>query len=398
MIIKTVSARSIKDSRGERTIEVSVNGSAASAPSGKSTGKYETPQYYKTLTWNVQFLKKWKEELEINNFEDLIKVEKSIQKILKLKSAKDFGANALYAFESAILKALAKEQGVELWQLLNPRALRLPVPVGNVIGGGLHSAQFKKHPVFQEFLIIPQETSLRFNTQVMNTLYVELGRLLKAKKKNDEGAWHAAIDDEAVLKTISQFAKIIHLGVDVAASSFYKDGLYTYNDKKRTRESHLDHVVDSMKRYGVFYIEDPLEENDFEGFARFRKDYSEALVVGDDLTATQLDRLKKAIESRSISGMIIKPNQNGSLLEVKEIVHLCKEHGIATIMSHRSGETMDDALADYAFGFQTDYIKCGIATEWREAKLNRLVDIESSFIENPFEDTGDMELDHHRAL
>ena len=102
------------------------------------------------------------------------------------------------------------------------------------------------------------------------------------------------------------------------------------------------------------------------------------MVVGDDLTATHLERVKKAIKQRSISAMIVKPNQNGSLLEVGDIVDLCKKHKIKTVMSHRSGETMDDALADYAFAFGVDFIKCGIATKWREAKLNRMIDIENS--------------------
>ncbi|MCA9485326.1 MAG: phosphopyruvate hydratase, partial [Nanoarchaeota archaeon] len=98
--------------------------------------------------------------------------------------------------------------------------------------------------------------------------------------------------------------------------------------------------------------------------------------VGDDLTATQIFRLKKAIRKRSINAMIVKPNQNGSLVELKEIMEICKKNKISTIISHRSGETLDNALADLAFGFQSDYIKCGISTKWREAKLKRLIEIE----------------------
>ncbi|MEK6800435.1 MAG: phosphopyruvate hydratase, partial [Nanoarchaeota archaeon] len=115
-------------------------------------------------------------------------------------------------------------------------------------------------------------------------------------------------------------------------------------------------------------------EEDFEGFSKIQRKNS--LVIGDDLTATQLPRLRKAINAKSINAMIIKPNQNGSLFELKKIFETCKKHKIKTILSHRSGETLDNALADYAFGFQADFIKTGISTKWREVKLNRLIEIE----------------------
>jgi enolase len=122
-------------------------------------------------------------------------------------------------------------------------------------------------------------------------------------------------------------------------------------------------------------LEDPLQEEDFLGFSRINKKH---LIVGDDLTATQIPRLKEAIKHNSINAMIIKPNQNGSLLEIKKIFELCKANNIKTILSHRSGETMDASIADYAFAFEADYIKCGISTAFREAKLKRMIEIESS--------------------
>lgn len=377
MIIKSVKARAIKDSRDQPTIEVSVNnGPWASSPSGKSTGAYESKPYYKDLKTCISFLNSFDHSLEIKKFEDLEKVETDIEKKLKLKEARLFGGNALYAFESAILKALAKEQNVALWQVINSRAKTFPRPVGNAIGGGLHSAQFKKHPVFQEFLLVPNEDSFEANVAVMKKIYVSLGRTLGTKKVNDEGAWQAAIDDEEALKLLSEYSSLIDIGVDIAASSFLKKTLYDYQGRERTKPAQREHVISLIKDYRAFYVEDPMEENDFENFATIRKADREAMVVGDDLTATHLDRVKKAIKERSIGGMIIKPNQNGSLLEVKQIVDYCKQHKIQTVFSHRSGETMDDALADYAFGFGANFIKCGIATKWREAKLNRMIEIE----------------------
>ena len=227
MFIKEVSARSVKDSRGEKTIEVSVNGAEwASSPSGKSKGKYETPSYYTdgNLKFNVKFLNNWKKWLEINEFNDLERVEEVIIDKLKLKDVKDFGANALFAFESAVLKALAKEQKKQLWQVVNERVTRFPRPVGNAVGGGLHSSSFKKHPVFQEFLLIPKEKTFANNVRMMQEIYKQIGIKLKTKKVNDEGAWHTELDDEAVLELLSEF-KDIDIGLDIASSSFYKNKL-----------------------------------------------------------------------------------------------------------------------------------------------------------------------------
>lgn len=379
MIIKEVNAREIYDSRGQSTIEVVVNGQVASAPSGKSTGKYETSQYHKSISWNIDFLNNWNQELEINSFDDLTTIEAAIKKKAKLKDVKQFGANALFAFESAVLKALAHEQKKPLWQIVNSHVTKFPRPVGNAIGGGMHSEQFNVHPVFQEFLLIPNEKTFAKNVEIMQSIYNELGKKLKAHSTNDEGAWHAPIDDEEALKLLSQYAKKIDIGVDIAASSFYHDNLYMYHHElDRTAPNHIEHILSLIKRYGVFYVEDPVQEEDFAGFSQLKKQARESIIVGDDLTATHSERVQKAISSRSISALIVKPNQNGSLLEVKRIIELCKKHNIHTVMSHRSGETMDNALADYAFGFQCDFIKCGIATEWREAKLKRMIEIESS--------------------
>lgn len=376
MLIKEVRARVIKDSRNESTIEVSVNGAEpASAPSGKSTGSYETKPYCaQGLRENIRFLNNWKKWLEITCFNDLDRVEHVIKEKIASDDVKEFGANALYTFESAILKALAKEQKRELWEVVNPHAKTFPRPIGNVIGGGMHT-KGKIKPVFQEFLLIPREKTFTANVKVMQTIYKEIGKQLKATNVNDEGAWNVSINDEQALALLARFNETVDVGVDIAASSFY-DKLYDYVSIKRTEPAHRAHILQLIKQYGVFYVEDPCHEEDFEGFSAIRKEDREALIVGDDLTATHFDRAQQAIKKRSISAMIIKPNQNGSLLEVKKIIEFCKQHKIQTIMSHRSGETMDDALADYAFGFQTDFIKCGIATPWRECKLKRMMSIE----------------------
>jgi len=373
MLIKEVTAKKIKDSRGEPTIEVSVNGHNASAPSGKSTGKYETSPYRKSINWNIKFLNSLKPNININSFDDLKKIETIIKKKAKLKDVKHFGANALMAFEIAILRALAKEQKKQLWQIINPRARKLPIPVGNVIEGGLH-AHNKNRPMFQEFLIIPKSKSAKQNIKIMQKVHRKIKSILQTNTKTDEGAWQTTLNNEEIFSMLSKFNNV-RIGTDAAASEFYKKGNYHYKGKILDKTIQIYYIASIMKTFNVLYMEDPLNEEDFKGFSQIVHS-SSSLIVGDDLTATS--RLKKAIKLKSINAMIIKPNQNGSLLELQEIFHICKKHKIKTIISHRSGETMDDALADLAVGFQADYIKAGIATKWREAKLKRLIEIENS--------------------
>ena len=128
-------------------------------------------------------------------------------------------------------------------------------------------------------------------------------------------------------------------------------------------------------KYELYYLEDPVEENDFDGFSELRGK-TPAMVVGDDLTVTNMTRLKKALQSRSVNAIIVKPNQNGSLLKVKEICDFCKSKEIAIVFSHRSGETLDTTIADLALAWKADFIKTGIFGKEREAKLNRLIQIE----------------------
>ncbi|HLC31275.1 MAG TPA: enolase C-terminal domain-like protein [Candidatus Nanoarchaeia archaeon] len=378
MHIKKVFARSIKDSRKEETIEVTIHGQTASAPSGKSTGKYETPIYHTSLSWNIKSLNSLSIPFHINSFNDLSKLEHYIQKTFKLPSAKHFGANALLALELTTLKALAKEQKKPIWQFLNPKAKKIPMPIGNAIGGGLHSHS-SNHPTFQEFLLIPKQKTFKEQYKTLITIHTNLKNKLKATKMNDEGAWETKKNEEEILDLLSRYKDQVNLGVDVAASSFYKKDQYSYGQKTLDTQNQITFINALIEKYNLLYVEDPLQEEDFKGFSHITKKH---LVVGDDLTATQPERLQRAIQEKAINAMIIKPNQNGSLIETKHIVDLCKKHRITTILSHRSGETTDNWLADLAVAFNTDYIKCGIATKWRTAKLDRLAEIETQLRKN----------------
>ena len=379
VIIKSVSAKSIFDSRKERTILVSIKTNAgdfsASVPNGKSKGKYEARPYKKDLRGDIKTLKQFSgyfSEDEIEKFEDLRRIEDIVDRHV--------GANTLFALESAILKALAREKKKEIWQLINPNARKFPRLVGNCIGGGLHS-QGKK-PDFQEFLLIPKMRDVKEDFEINKKAKKEAYYLLRDRdekfqgKKNDEDAWQTSLNEKEVLDITKELK--ISTGIDVAASSFYKRKKYLYRNPllSRSKEEQFSYISNLIKNFSLFYIEDPFEEEDFESFSALLKKHPDSLVVGDDLTATNEKRLKKAIEEKSINAIIVKPNQNGSLLEVKEICESARKHGIKIVFSHRSGETMESILADLAFGFQADFLKCGITGKEREAKIKRLIAIE----------------------
>ena len=402
MRIKEIQAKNIKDSRGEDTISIAVrseNGSfMTSAPGGKSKGKYEVPAFPKSVKRSIELLKKHVEklkELRIEEFSELAKIENLIDK-------KEIGANTLYALEASILKALAFEQRKELWEFLAGKGLgskKIPFPIGNVIEGGLHATLTKgKKPDFQEFLIIPKLGKFSENVQIMKKAYEIIGEKLRREKAigklSDENAWSTSLSNEQCLeilnetrnKIVNEIGETIETGIDIAASSFYSglydNGVYDYKNPEKfiSENEQLNYLAELIEKFDIFYVEDPFDEDDFKTFRMLREKLSGTgrLVVGDDLTVSNTDRFVKALKEKSIDAIILKPNQTGSLLEIKKLIEIAKKYDIATVMSHRSGETTDSTIADLAVAWQTDFIKTGIIGEEREAKLKRLIAIEKS--------------------
>jgi enolase len=330
--------------------------------------------------------------------EDIIKIkqfkayfsEEILEEFCDLSRVEDIleghiGANTLFAFESAVLKAIANEKKKEVWELINPEAgktKKFPRLVGNCIGGGKHSEIKGKKPDFQEFLLIPEihspEKSLKTNKEAKEKAQYSIKKKDSNFKgqKNDEDAWMTSLNEKEVLDVLKETD--ISFGVDVASSGFYHRGKYHYENPmlKRDEEEQLSYLSNLIKNYNLLYIEDPFQEEDFENFAKLLKKFPDSLIVGDDLTVTNSKRLKKAIDMKSINAIIVKPNQCGSLLEVKRVCEMAKENNIKIVFSHRSGETSETILADLAFGFQADFFKCGITGKEREAKIKRLIEIE----------------------
>jgi len=344
MKIKSVSAKSVFDSRKEKTILVSIKTDvgvfSASAPNGKSTGKHAKKIYKKNLEGDIETIKKFSDyfsEETLEKFDDLRRIEDIADR--------NIGANTLFAFESAILKAMAKEQNKEVWELINGSVRKLPRLVGNCIGGGKHSSSDRK-PDFQEFLLIPKSKSVKESFEInkrqrpRSLTASSLASLSKAKKevekileerdkkfngrKTDENAWRTSLNEKEVLDVLKKLK--IPLGLDVAASSFYKRKNYNYKNPllKRTTAEQLSYLGNLVKNFNLSYIEDAFEENDFESHAKLLKKFPSSLIVGDDLIVTNHERLEKAISMKSINAVIVKPNQCGSLLEVKRVCELAK--------------------------------------------------------------------------
>lgn len=405
MIVKDVQARTIKNSRREDTIEVSVFSDkgkfVASAPSGKSKGKHEARDFsVNGINFSVNFVtaigrKIASELLQFEDFSDLEKIEKLVRKIDKTPSWNLIGANALYALEAALLKAIAASYEQELWQFFCEKPKFIPMPLGNAIGGGRHAKQETKTD-FQEFLFLPKTKNF-FDAQFINLQAYKIAKQLLIEKDKryenkltDENAFATTLSNAETLKIMKSAKEIMHdkfnvnmqMGIDAAASSFFRGDNYYYQnpEKKLSKDEQIMSIINLINDYGLDYIEDPFNEEDFASFSVLMKKISshnmKCLLAADDLTATQFKRVEMAVKEKCINALIVKPNQNGSLLETKRIVDFAKDHDIMPVISHRSGETMDNTIAHLAVGWQSPIIKTGILGRERFAKLNEILRIE----------------------
>lgn len=400
MFIKRAKAGLIKNSRKETSIEVKIKtfkGSfSCSAPSGKSKGANEVRDYneegirHSCKLANIFLKNLFLTNLNIKSIEDMTLVEENLKKFEKRYGI--LGGNVYYAIEGALLKAAARDKNQELWEfLLVNKKPKIPFIVGNCIGGGLHTRTHLKKPDFQEFLFISKEGNISKAVSKNILAYYESKMMIRWREKrfriktNDENALICSLTNQEVLEIMRDVAKKFNLeiGLDVAASSFF-DGktLYDYKNKRflRDRSEQIEYLSNLINEFELCYVEDPFQEEDFVAFKELleyvRKTNKKTLIVGDDLTVTNLARLKRAQRTEAINAIIIKPNQVGSIIEVKRVVDFCYQHRIKIIFSHRSGETNDSILADYAVGFGADFIKTGILGKERLIKLKRLMNIQ----------------------
>jgi enolase len=240
--------------------------------------------------------------------------------------------------------------------------------LGNVLGGGAHA---KTKMAIQEILVIPRARNFPRVVDDLFEIWNEVGERLKNAALNHEGAWSVDIDEKSAMDIVYQVAHGHHadLGVDFAANQMWNNG-YRWSDCNLSRDRHIERVLEFIADYNLIYVEDPLHADDWTGFAKIKESAKRALICGDDLTATNLGRIKTAIDMRAVSAAIIKPNQTGTVSGALAAIDMCKKNGIVPIVSHRSSETTDTAICGLAQ--LTPFAKLGISGI-RIVKLNELL-------------------------
>ena len=397
-VIEDITARKVFNGRGEETIEIDVittdGFGRASAPSGASRGKSEVVPFPKGGV--DEAIRKVEEiiapELIGLNADNQEQIDIILHSVDGTKNFKNIGGNTAFAVSLATAEAAANTYGLPLFQYLGGYyAQELPYPLGNVISGGKHVSG--KGPEFQEFLVLPVGAKSFLEAQKASTLvHKRVADYLKKKDKNflsgrsDEGAWTCSLSNEKALEILTTACKEvsdevgfeIRAGLDVAASSFWnkKEKCYIYSNKKRDKGEQIDYILDLIEKFRLIYVEDPLHEDDFEGFAEITRKAKNCLICGDDLFTTNIKRLRKGIVKNSANSIIIKVNQIGTLTDAWETVKMASKAGYVPVVSHRSGDTIDYHIAHLAIAFHAPIIKTGVVEGTRIAKLNELIRIE----------------------
>ena len=394
MKIKNIRAREILDSRGNPTLRVYIdteNGEfVAGVPSGASTGEHEAIEL---RDGGERLMGKGVTEA-IDNIEEKIapklkglKVynqEKIDEKLLELDGTdnkENLGANAMLGVSIAVCKAGAFYSGLPLYEYIEELSgyeASLPRPLFNVINGGSHTGGGVD---FQEFMISPDEDSFKENYFKAAEIYQQLGSYLQDenpmwKNIGDEGGYVPELQTpDEVLSIIEKIAEV-EVVLDVAATEFFGGDSYNMKTGNKSTEEMIDYYKELVDKFPIIAIEDPLEENDFEGWSKINNEL-EQVIIGDDLLVTNPERIKKAINETSCDGMILKVNQIGTITESLQAAKLAKENDWKIVVSHRSGETTDSFIADFAVGIGAQFIKSGApARGERVVKYNRLLEIE----------------------
>lgn len=401
--IKNIYAREILDSRGNPTIEVEVTLESgikgiASVPSGASTGKNEALE----LRDNDYNRYHGKGVLKaVNNVNNIIKPlligidslnQELIDKIMIEKDGTDnksvLGANAILGVSLANLKAAAKYEGLELFEYLG-NDYSMPRCMMNILNGGVHASNGL---AFQEFMIVPSRMEYKENLRMGSEIFNTLKNILKEKKLlcgvGDEGGFAPSIDNtkealelinEAIIKSGYVLGSDVFIALDVAASEFYdeKEDIYLLEGKKYTKEMLADYYNELVSRYHIISIEDGMAEEDYDGWKLLTNKLSNIQLVGDDLFVTNKKLLQKGIDMHIANAILIKLNQIGTVTETLDTIKLARENNYKTIISHRSGETEDNYIADFAVGLNLGQIKTGsMSRSERLSKYNRLLRIE----------------------
>ena len=392
MIIKDVAIRRIIDSRGNPTVEADIKTSngfgRAAAPAGASTGTHEV------VAWPDGKVSKGMEFAEENVIPKLLGLSTDNQKefdglLKEIDGTENFsvmGGNISVAFSLACAKAAADSKGISLFEHINKKkSYSIPAPMSNVLGGGAHAVGGTD---IQEYLVTSFDEDITTAIEANALVHKTVKSLLRDKfpnialGKGDEGAWVAPLGNVEALEIVVKAADMVEQktgveirpGLDMAASEFYHDGKYRYKEQTLTPEEQVDFVLGLIEEFNLHSVEDPLDQEDFESWASLTEQ-TDALIIGDDLYVTNPKRLQKGIDMKSTNSILIKPNQIGTLTDTENAVKLAKKADMATVISHRSGETTDTTISHLGVAFGSHAIKTGIMGGERIAKLNELVRI-----------------------
>jgi len=382
-MIKDVEIYTVLNSKGSKTIRVSIvtekDTYSASVPSGTSTGINEAIEL--PVEKVLEVFPSVKKKL-IGMDEDWKRVDETIQKMDGTKNFSKVGGNLAVGLSIAVAKAGLDNN---LWQLQSHDRFQFPFPLGNTIGGGEHGGG----STWQEFLAIPYKTktmsdAVKHFSDFWNHVGSELKKRGVLTGRNIENAWTTTWNDLKILDFLSKFAKDfdMKLGIDFAASNFWDGKNYVYKKlkKKLTTEKQIDFIIETAKKYKLYYLEDPFHEEDFKSFSVLTKKLKKCIVVGDDLYCTNPVLFNQGIKIKAGNSIIIKPNQVGNLSKTQEVIDLARKHKIVPVASHRSGETKDSWLADLALAWKCPLIKAGTGIDFY--KYNRLIELWKE-IDNP---------------
>lgn len=415
--IKKISAREILDSRGNPTVEVEVElvsgiRAIAAVPSGASTGTFEALELRDGDKGRFGGLGVTKAVGNVNKEIQQVVVgmeaeaqEEIDRKMLELDGTENkskLGANAILGVSLAVARAAATEKGVPLYAYIArtygfPMKFKMPIPMFNVINGGKHSDSGLS---VQEYKIVPSgiktfKEQLRAGSEIFHKLKEILSSEGQSIAVGDEGGFAPRLEsnakpleliNRAITEAGYEAGKEVYLGLDVAASSFYdeKEEQYIFKPESNgiARETLVNIYSDWISKYHIISVEDGLNENDWEGWrAMEEKIGGKVMTIGDDLLVTNVKRLETAIAQKACNTALIKVNQIGSLTETIACMKLAKKNKIKTVISHRSGETIDDFIADLAVGAHAEYIKSGsLSRGERICKYNRLMRIEEEIL------------------
>jgi enolase len=407
--IISVTAEEVTDSRGNPTVKAIVETDRgdffAMAPSGASTGKNEALELrdadgkgVKIAIENVN--KIISPKLKGKNPENQKEIDGLMIELDGTENKSKLGANAILSVSMAVCRAGADAKKIPLYQYIaelsaNKEKIFSPLPMFNILNGGAH---VRKTPTkggatdkldIQEFMIIPYKKTMQENLILCNDIFLKLKEIIKSNfgedclDLGDEGGFAPPIkkSEQALflLKSASElYSKDVKLALDCAASEFYKNGKYILEGQEMNRSQLTDFYKNLIKEFPITSIEDPFSEDDWQGFEEITNGLGkEIIIVGDDLTTTNIKRIKEAHNKKAINAVLIKLNQIGTVSETIDAISMTKSYGWKVIVSHRSGETMDDFIADLAVGVGADFIKAGSpAKEERMVKYQRVIEIE----------------------